>query len=88
MSGCPNHNLGISHRYTLLGVCVNEDTSICCTEAVAAELLSVSVRTLQQWRHLGRGPPYIRVSNRCVRYLLADLDDWLAEHRIEPDRRN
>lgn len=46
-------------------------------ERAAAELLSVSVRTLQNWRQIGKGPAYIKVG-RSVRYRVADLELFLA----------
>lgn len=56
------------------------------TEPVAAEHIARSVRTLQQWRYRGEGPPYVKVG-RAVRYSLRDLDTFLAAHRVEPTPR-
>lgn len=50
------------------------------TEARAAELLSVNPRTLQQWRLRGGGPPFVRISSRCVRYRWRDLLAWTEQH--------
>jgi len=33
-------------------------------------------------RRVGGGPPYILVG-RSVRYLVDDIDRWLADHRVE-----
>jgi len=52
-------------------------------EAAAARHVARSVRTLQQWRYRGEGPPYIK-AGKAVRYSLRDLDAWLVEHRVEP----
>jgi len=49
-------------------------------EAQAAEYLAVSPRTLQAWRFYGRGPRWIKLSARCVRYAKDDLDAWITEH--------
>jgi len=46
-------------------------------------ILGVSLQTLRNWRHLGRGPRYCKYG-RAVRYLLADLLDWREQHRITP----
>jgi len=54
-------------------------------EKEAANYISVSRRTMQNWRYRGGGPPYIRISHRCVRYLKVDLDAWLEERRICPE---
>jgi predicted DNA-binding transcriptional regulator AlpA len=48
-------------------------------EAGAAALLGLKPRTLTEWRMLGTGPAYVRISNRCIRYRLSDLDAWAAE---------
>jgi excisionase family DNA binding protein len=45
-----------------------------------AELLNIPVRTLGQWRYVGRGPRYIR-AGRHVRYDPAEIDEWLRSHR-------
>jgi len=45
----------------------------------AAAMLGVSPRTLELWRQCGDGPPYVRISSRCVRYRIADLEAWAAE---------
>lgn len=49
------------------------------SEIAAAEALDVSPRTLQAWRARGGGPPFIRVSARCVRYRPDDIRRWIAE---------
>jgi len=43
-----------------------------------AELLSVSVSTLEKWRWLGKGPQFVRIG-ALVRYQRADVDAWLAD---------
>ena len=45
----------------------------------AAKFLDLKPRTLEVWRHLGDGPPFVRVSARCVRYRRQDLERWVAE---------
>jgi predicted DNA-binding transcriptional regulator AlpA len=49
------------------------------TESQAARLLGISVRTLQAWRVRGggSGPRYVRISSRCVRYRVPDLEEWI-----------
>jgi Helix-turn-helix domain len=39
----------------------------------AARLLSVTARTLGQWRYKGIGPPYLKIGSKIVRYRLSDL---------------
>ena len=45
----------------------------------AAELLSVSESFMQARRLRGGGPPFVRISSRCVRYDLTDLKAWADE---------
>ena len=48
-------------------------------ERQAAKILSVSPRALQKWRSNGRGPVFVRISARCIRYRLRDLAKWTAD---------
>jgi predicted DNA-binding transcriptional regulator AlpA len=49
-------------------------------EDQAAEYLNLAPRTLQDRRISGGGPPYVKISHRCVRYRLSDLKKWVEEH--------
>jgi len=49
----------------------------------AATYLGIKEKTLGAWRARGYGPKFFRYSGRCVRYKKADLDAWLAQHRVE-----
>jgi len=42
-------------------------------------------KTLESWRRLRRGPPFVRINNRVL-YYEDDLYRWLDEHRHEPER--
>lgn len=44
----------------------------------AAAYLDQKPPTLELWRQQRRGPRYIRMSCRTIRYRLADLDAFLA----------
>ncbi len=48
-----------------------------------SELLGVSTGSLAQMRYMHRGPDYIRVSGRRIRYQRSDVDEWLRSRRIE-----
>jgi predicted DNA-binding transcriptional regulator AlpA len=50
-------------------------------EREAASILCYSVRALQNWRHRGGGPKYVKVSARSVRYRRRDLLEWV-ESRV------
>lgn len=47
-------------------------------ETDAAHSLGFKSRTLQEWRRTGEGPAFLRVSSRCVRYRVEDLEAWAA----------
>lgn len=34
--------------------------------------------TLEKWRHVGEGPPFVKVGTRAVRYRLQDVEDFLS----------
>ena len=57
------------------------DTDALLREQDAADLLSLSVRTLQSWRNRIAGPPFIQVG-RAVRYRRRDLIAWIDANTI------
>jgi len=46
-----------------------------------AEEIKVPVRTLGQWRYLGRGPAYFHVGNG-VRYRRSDVTAWIESNVV------
>ncbi len=50
-------------------------------EQEAARMLGYTVRTLRNWRFKGRGPRFVRVNARSIRYRIQDLEAWI-EFRI------
>ncbi len=55
------------------------------TEREVAALLGISVRTVQDWRQSGDGPPFLKLSNRkrgAVRYDPRDLQAFVRERRV------
>jgi predicted site-specific integrase-resolvase len=46
------------------------------TEQEAADILKISVRTLQRWRREGQGPNYTRLGVRRLGYSEDDLQAW------------
>ena len=48
-------------------------------ETEAADRLGFSIRALQNWRHRGGGPRFVKVSGRSVRYRIRDLNEWVEE---------
>ncbi|MCA9646081.1 MAG: helix-turn-helix domain-containing protein [Acidobacteria bacterium] len=47
------------------------------TEVEAATYLNLTRRALQAWRYQGRGPKYVKISARAVRYRVEDLQHWV-----------
>jgi hypothetical protein len=57
-------------------------------EKMAGKILGHSVKTLQNWRSLRKGPPYLKTAGgRSIRYRIGDLLDYQSEGRVEPERR-
>jgi len=50
------------------------------TETEAAAYLKLTPRALQAWRYQGRGPRFVKISRRAVRYRLGDLEAFVEEH--------
>ncbi len=80
----------ISKRETLAGHAVDGSmrsafsrTAELMTQSEVATLLNVSERTLESWRARRVGPKFVSYSVRCVRYRLADVQEWLRQHEVE-----
>lgn len=56
------------------------------TEPEAAARLGLKVPTLRAWRAQGRGPAYVRFG-RTIRYLPADIDEFLHSNRHGAPRK-
>jgi hypothetical protein len=60
------------------------DRDAALPENLAAELLGVSVRTLQAWRLRGVGPPYAKLlGSRAIRYRRSDLIQFLEKSIVQ-----
>lgn len=51
----------------------------------AAEFLKLKVGTLRNMRCANRGPAYLKVGHKFVRYRLDDLRAWMMSHRVDPE---
>ncbi|MBI1418198.1 MAG: helix-turn-helix domain-containing protein [Limimaricola sp.] len=51
-------------------------------ERAAADTLCYTVRALQNWRHRGGGPRFIKVSARSIRYRRRDLLEWIEARTV------
>lgn len=49
-------------------------------EPAAAAYLDSTPATLRKWRHLGKGPGFVRLG-RSVRYDVAELERFIEAHR-------
>lgn len=47
----------------------------------AANILCISVGTLNNWRYQSRGPNYAKIGSRVL-YDMTDLQDWLEKQKI------
>jgi hypothetical protein len=47
----------------------------------AAKILGLSRRTLEKWRSLGGGPPFLKLRDKRVVYVRQDLDAWALARR-------
>ncbi|MDE2812335.1 MAG: helix-turn-helix domain-containing protein [Gemmatimonadota bacterium] len=55
-----------------------------CYKTTDPELAVIATRgTLSQWRHQGKGPPYIKLGNRVL-YKGSDLNEWLDARVVRP----
>jgi hypothetical protein len=50
-------------------------------DAGAANYIGIQPRTLRLWRRT-RGVPHLKLSSKCIKYRVADLDKWLDAHRV------
>jgi len=53
------------------------------TPTKAAQFLNIPEGTLAQWRSQRRGPPFIKLESRLVRYRQSDLENYLSKHAVE-----
>jgi predicted DNA-binding transcriptional regulator AlpA len=58
----------------------NQDKLI--TEREAARFLGYTHRAMQNWRHRGGGPAFVKVSARSIRYRMRDLIDWIDSKTV------
>lgn len=53
----------------------------------AAQLIGVAVKTLENWRTLGRGPEFVKAGGRVV-YDPADIQTWKSARRVKSTSAN
>ncbi|AML50929.1 helix-turn-helix transcriptional regulator [Falsihalocynthiibacter arcticus] len=67
---------------TKLNYTPTNDPNRLMDEKEAASLICYSVRALQNWRHRGGGPKYVRVSSRSIRYAYSEVMEWIDTRRV------
>ncbi len=52
-----------------------------------ARMLGVDPSSVRRWRTAIpiQGPPFIRMSDRVVKYRRADVERWLSSRRVDPE---
>ena len=53
-------------------------------EKEAAKILGLAVQTLRNWRHLRKGPKYVKLG-RSIRYRYEDLEEFIQKKKIDPE---
>jgi excisionase family DNA binding protein len=54
------------------------------TPKEASEFLGVPESTLAHWRSERRGPVYVKLEGRLIRYRKNDLEKYIGERSVEP----
>lgn len=52
------------------------------TEQQISKLTKIPASTLRSWRKRGRGPRYLRLGDRVVRFRRRDINEWLASREV------
>lgn len=58
------------------------------TSKQAAQYLGVPESTLAQWRSQRRGPLFVKLELRLVRYRASDLEEWIGRHVVKTEVEN
>ncbi len=49
------------------------------TPKILSETIGIPLGTLAFWRHAGRGPRFLKLGGRVIRYRKQDVSEWLSE---------
>jgi predicted DNA-binding transcriptional regulator AlpA len=58
------------------------------TEVEIAPIVGLSPKTLANMRSRREGPPYVRISNRAIRYSRRQVEQWVADRTVTPGARS
>jgi hypothetical protein len=80
----PNHNnLRAVSSNDVVGADVKLPSEY-LTVREAAAFLKCTPAGLARYRYERRGPPFVRVGKRVVRYRLDELVSWMESHKVSP----
>lgn len=48
-----------------------------------SEMIGVGRQTLANWRGQGKGPRYVKLEGRLVRYALSDVIEFMESRKVE-----
>lgn len=57
------------------------------TETQVAHRLQVTTSTVRHWRSEGRGPNYLKIGGKIVRYRLSDIEEFESARYAFPNAR-
>lgn len=60
-------------------------TTALLTTIQAAQYLALTARTLKVWRRLKKGPPFVSLGHRSVRYDSEALRTWAQQKVTSPE---
>ncbi len=63
----------------------NKDNNMLLTTTEAAGRLKLTAGTLKIWRMQGKGPKFVRLGKRCVRYQPDAIDAFIASNESDKD---
>jgi len=57
----------------------NENEEMLFTEKQAAEFLGLTRQCLSNWRYTGKGPMYVEISKKCIRYKKSEIIKFIED---------
>lgn len=65
-----------------LALLVSAEKKTLLTTAECAKLLGLAEITLYEWRRDRKGPPFLHITERTVRYAREDVLAWAKTHQV------
>jgi predicted DNA-binding transcriptional regulator AlpA len=70
---------------TAIKFATTPQTTRLLTPKAASEFLGIPEGTLAQWRSQRRGPSFVKLEGRLVRYRASDLEHYIASRIVETE---